>query len=58
MNRNLSKKIDRATAAWDLDASCRQIVIINASRRNLRKLLRKQSRKTIERWIRHEEEEW
>jgi len=57
MNRNLSKKIDRATTACDLDAGCRQIVITTASRRNLRKLLRKQSRKTIERWIRHEEEE-
>ena len=57
MNRNLSKKIDHATAAWDLNAGCRQIVIMTTSRRNLRKLLRKQSRKTIERWMRHEEEE-
>lgn len=57
MNRNLSKKIDRNTSAWDLDANCRQIIITTTSRRNLRKLLRKQSRKTIERWMRHEEEE-
>ena len=57
MNRNLSKKINRATTAWDLNAGCRQITITTTSRRNLRKLLRKQSRKTIERWMRHEEEE-
>lgn len=48
--RNFYKKLDTETAAWDLDAGCRHIVINNKSHRALRRKLRKMSRKKLDRF--------
>ena len=47
MNKAFYKQLDRDTCAWDLTASCRQYVFNNKSRRQLRKRLRRKSRKLI-----------
>lgn len=55
--RSEYKKIDTETAAWDLDAGCRNIIINNESNRKLRKRLRRMARKKIDREYKEREEE-
>lgn len=47
MANKLYKKLDRDTVAWDLTSACRQFIFNNKSRRQLRKRLRRKSRKLI-----------
>ena len=47
MMRGLYKKIDRATVAWDLDCGGRRYVVMNDSRRKLKRKLRRMARKKI-----------
>lgn len=45
--KNIHKKIDRETSAWDLDAGCRRFTPNTKARRKLRKKLRRMARKKI-----------
>ena len=49
--KSIFKRIDRETAAWDLDAGCRRIIINNKSQRNLRRRLRRMARKKLNRFF-------
>ena len=47
MIRGIYKKIDRETAAWDLDYGGRRYVSMSDSRRKLKRRLRRMARKKI-----------
>lgn len=49
--RALFKRIDRETAAWDLDAGCRRYISNNKNQRNLRRKLRRMARKKINKFF-------
>lgn len=51
MKRNLFKRIDRETTAWDLDAGCRRYICNNKSTRALRRKLRRMARKKINKFF-------
>lgn len=48
MIKGYYKKVDTNTAAWDLDAGCRNLVSSTKFRRNLRKKLRRNLRKALD----------
>lgn len=47
--RNLSKKYDRETYAYDLDAGCRKFIRLSRAERRLKRRLRRALRKKLDR---------